>query len=66
MGCGDDPAVQGVRREEWQIADPNGASLDEVRRIRDEIERKVWKLVVRHGWVRLQPRALKARPRPPA
>jgi arsenate reductase len=62
MGCGDDPAVQGVRREDWQIADPAEAPLEEVRRIRDEIERKVWKLVVKQGWVRLQPRALKVRP----
>ena len=63
MGCGDDPAVHGVRREEWPIDDPHGASLDDVRRIRDDLKRRVWKLVVREGWVRLQPRALMTRSR---
>jgi arsenate reductase len=58
MGCGDDPATTGLRRDEWQIADPAQRPLDEVRQIRDEIERKVWKLIVREGWVRLQPRGL--------
>jgi arsenate reductase len=56
MGCGDDPATAGVRRDEWQIADPADRPLDEVRKIRDEIEKRVWKLIVREGWVRLQPR----------
>ena len=67
MGCGDDPATQGVRRDEWSIADPAGRPLDEVRAIRDDIEKRVWKLIVREGWVRLQPRgamrALHARKR---
>jgi hypothetical protein len=45
-----------VRRDEWTIADPHGLPLDEVRAIRDEIEKRVWKLIVREGWVRLQPR----------
>jgi arsenate reductase (thioredoxin) len=56
MGCGDDPTTHGVRRDEWTIADPHGLPLDEVRAIRDEIEKRVWRLIVREGWVRLQPR----------
>jgi arsenate reductase len=60
MGCGDHPAASGVRRDEWTIADPEGRTLDEVRAIRDELEELVWRVIVREGWVRLQPRALSA------
>jgi protein-tyrosine-phosphatase len=56
MGCDDDPSVQGVRRDEWRVADPVDQPLDAVRVIADQIERHVWKLIVREGWVRLQPR----------
>ncbi len=42
MGCGDEcPVVVGTRYIDWDLADPAGASLDEVRAIRDEIERRV-------------------------
>ena len=42
MGCGDAcPVLPGKRYVEWELADPGGAPLDEVRRIRDEIERRV-------------------------
>jgi arsenate reductase len=58
MGCGDDPAIQGVRRDEWSFADPAGKVLEDVRIIADEIEECVWKLIVREGWVRLQPRGV--------
>jgi arsenate reductase len=30
-----------VRRDDWPLDDPKGQSLDEVRRIRDEIRRRV-------------------------
>jgi arsenate reductase len=42
MGCGDEcPYVPGLRRDDWPLEDPKGRSLDEVRRIRDEIRRRV-------------------------
>ena len=38
MGCGDAcPIYPGKRYEDWEVSDPAGADLDEVRRIRDEI-----------------------------
>jgi protein-tyrosine-phosphatase len=46
MGCGDTcPYVPGTRYEDWAVADPAGRSLEEVRTIRDEIERRVRALV---------------------
>ncbi len=42
MGCGDIcPVFPGVRYEDWDLADPAGLSLAEVRPIRDEIRRRV-------------------------
>jgi protein-tyrosine-phosphatase len=42
MGCGDAcPFYPGKRYEDWEVEDPAGRSLPEVRRIRDEIERRV-------------------------
>jgi arsenate reductase (thioredoxin) len=38
MGCGDEcPYVPGKRYVEWDLPDPKGRPLDEVRRIRDDI-----------------------------
>jgi arsenate reductase len=39
------PVVPGKRYVGWQIPDPMGRSLDEVRRIRDDISRRVQTLV---------------------
>ena len=42
MGCGDAcPVYAGKRYEDWEIDDPAGKPLDEVRRIRDEIDGRV-------------------------
>jgi arsenate reductase len=42
MGCGDAcPVYPGKRYLDWQLPDPTGRSLDEVRPIRDEIDRRV-------------------------
>ncbi|RJQ89318.1 arsenate reductase ArsC [Amycolatopsis panacis] len=42
MGCGDAcPVFPGKRYLDWQLADPAGLPIDEVRRIRDEIDRRV-------------------------
>src|SRR5512141_1764196 len=42
MGCGDAcPIYPGKRYEDWELEDPAGLELDAVRRIRDEIDRRV-------------------------
>jgi arsenate reductase (thioredoxin) len=46
MGCGDAcPIFPGKRYEDWELDDPAGRSLDEVRPIRDEIGRRVERLL---------------------
>lgn len=42
MGCGDAcPIFPGKRYEDWELDDPAGQSIEAVRPIRDEIERRV-------------------------
>ena len=42
MGCGDTcPVYPGRRYEEWNLPDPAGQSVESVRPIRDDIERRV-------------------------
>jgi arsenate reductase len=42
MGCGDEcPYIPGRRYVDWELEDPAGLPLDEVRRIRHEIARRV-------------------------
>jgi arsenate reductase (thioredoxin) len=42
MGCGDAcPIYPGKRYEDWEIEDPAGKGIDDVRRIRDEIDARV-------------------------
>jgi arsenate reductase len=46
MGCGEQcPFVPGVRREDWELRDPKGLSLEMVRQIRDEVRSHVAQLV---------------------
>jgi arsenate reductase (thioredoxin) len=46
MGCGDAcPIYPGKRYEDWELDDPEGEDLGTVRRIRDEIDRRVQQLV---------------------
>jgi arsenate reductase (thioredoxin) len=46
MGCGDAcPVFPGRRYEDWVLDDPAGLDLDSVRPIRDEIERRVRRLL---------------------
>lgn len=50
MGCGDEcPYIPGKRYIDWDLPDPRGRSVDEVRRIRDEIARRVDALVAELG-----------------
>ena len=46
MGCGDAcPIFPGKRYESWELDDPHDQDLDTVRRIRDELERRVRTLI---------------------
>jgi arsenate reductase len=46
MGCGDTcPVYPGKRYLDWELPDPAGKSIDEVRTIRDEIRSRVAALV---------------------
>ena len=46
MGCGDAcPIYPGKRYEDWVLEDPEGQDLEVVRRIRDDIDQRVQKLV---------------------
>src|SRR5215216_5956655 len=47
MGCGDEcPYIPGKRYIDWDLQDPAGLPLDEVRAIRDDIARRVNELVL--------------------
>jgi len=42
MGCGDEcPYVPGTRYVDWELEDPKGRPIDEVRATRDDIARRV-------------------------
>jgi len=46
MGCGDAcPVVPGTRYLDWDLSDPAGKTIAEVRPIRDDIERRVLDLL---------------------
>jgi arsenate reductase len=46
MGCGDAcPYIPGKRYIDWNLPDPKGRPIADVRRLRDDIERRVTELV---------------------
>jgi arsenate reductase (thioredoxin) len=46
MGCGDKcPYIPGKRYLDWELEDPKGRPLEEVRATRDEIERRIDELI---------------------
>jgi protein-tyrosine-phosphatase len=46
MGCGDAcPFIPGKRYVDWELPDPSGRPVEEVRELRDDIERRVGSLV---------------------
>jgi arsenate reductase len=48
MGCGDEcPVLPGKRYEDWELPDPAGRALQQVRAIREEIAARVERLVSR-------------------
>ncbi len=53
MGCGEAcPVVPGTRVIDWELPDPKGRPLEEVRRIREDIRRRVAGLVSSEGVAR--------------
>lgn len=51
MGCGDAcPYVPGLATLDWPLDDPKHLPLPEVRRVRDDIHRRVRELVADHHW----------------
>jgi arsenate reductase len=51
MGCGDEcPYVPGTERDDWQLDDPKEQPMEAVRRIRDDIQRRIGAFVKSHGW----------------
>jgi arsenate reductase len=47
MGCRERcPMVPGARREDWELRDPKGLPLDQVRKVRDEIRERVERLAL--------------------
>jgi arsenate reductase len=52
MGCGEAcPAVPGVELDDWPLDDPKGQPIERVREIRDDVARRVRRLVDRRGWI---------------
>jgi arsenate reductase len=50
MGCGDEcPYIPGKRYLDWDLPDPKGKPIDEVRAVRDDIDRRVRELVEELG-----------------
>ena len=46
MGCGDAcPIYPGKKYEDWALDDPAGQDIETVRRIRDELDERVEKLI---------------------
>ena len=53
MGCGDRcPVIPGAIRDDWPLADPKDRPLAEVRAIRDDIRRRIERLLEAQGWTR--------------
>ena len=53
MGCGEAcQAAPGLRREDWPLPDPKGRPMEEVRKIRDQIQGRVFSLIAAEGWDR--------------
>jgi protein-tyrosine-phosphatase len=50
MGCGDVcPIFPGKRYEDWELTDPAGKSIDDVRPIRDDIRARIETLLAQLG-----------------
>jgi len=55
MGCGDAcPIYPGKKYVDWELDDPSGKTVDEVRPIRDELERRIRALMAELGVVPIE------------
>jgi len=53
MGCDAEcPVIPGLERVDWPLDDPKDRPVEEVRKIRDEIRRRVEALLAERGWAR--------------
>ncbi|MBM3828753.1 MAG: arsenate reductase ArsC [Actinobacteria bacterium] len=53
MGCGDTcPSIPGKRYVDWPLEDPRGQSIEFVRRVRDDIRRRLTDLLAELGTVK--------------
>jgi arsenate reductase len=51
MGCATScPKVERAKMEDWALPDPAGMPVDEVRKIRDDILRRVQAMIEREKW----------------
>ena len=51
MGCGDEcPFVPGLQTDDWPLPDPKGQPIETVRKIRDDIRRRVLELLETRRW----------------
>ena len=51
MGCGEEcPTLPGVERDDWPLDDPATLPIEGVRVVRDEIRRRVSRLLESRGW----------------
>ena len=44
-----------VPHESWDLPDPRSLPIDRLREMRDRLRERVWRLVARQGWYKLQP-----------
>lgn len=58
-----DWTAAGLRSERWDVPDPRNLPLARMREVRDRLRERVWRLVAREGWYRLQPARIVARMR---
>ncbi len=51
MGCGEScPIVPGVSRNDWELPDPHGQPIEQVRLIRDAIRKRLAEFIHANGW----------------
>ena len=55
LGRGECPVLPGQRRINWTLEEPTSWSREYLRSLRDELRAKVWRLVAKEGWYKLQP-----------
>ena len=56
MRCGaQSPYVPGLATDDWPLTDPKGQPIDAVRKIRDDVRRRVVELIQARGWAPTAP-----------